>query len=164
MRFHSYKLKMKHKTGCLQYELIWYNMNKMTSEEPVCRLHRSEEGPCRSQGGPLSVKEGLLSTWGGPLLVFGGPFLVSGWTHVDLRRAPGGLKRSSVGLRRTPAGLREGVCLRERAPLTLLVAGSWLLLLVAGGLFRTPLEISGSYRSIFKIQTTSVSPQHDLHF
>ena len=33
-----------------------------------------------------------------------------------------------------------------------------------GGLFRTPLEISGSYRSIFKIQTAFVSPQHDLHF
>ena len=32
------------------------------------------------------------------------------------------------------------------------------------GLFRTPLEISGSYRSIFKIQTAFVSPQHDLHF
>ena len=50
--------------------------------------------------------------------------------------------------------------------LTLLVAGSWLPLLVAGGggLFRTPLDISGSYRSIFKIQTAFVSPQHDLHF
>ena len=46
--------------------------------------------------------------------------------------------------------------------LPLLVAGSWLPLLVAGGLFRTPLEISGSYRSIFKIQTAFVSPQHDL--
>ena len=34
-----------------------------------------------------------------------------------------------------------------------------------GGLFsRTPLDISGSYRSIFKIQTAFVSPQHDLHF
>ena len=48
--------------------------------------------------------------------------------------------------------------------LTLLVAGSWLPLLVAGGLFRTPLEISGSNRSIFNIQTAFVSPQHDLHF
>ena len=49
--------------------------------------------------------------------------------------------------------------------LTLLVAGSWLPLLVArGGLFRTPLDISGSYRSISKIQTAFVSPQHDLHF
>ena len=27
-----------------------------------------------------------------------------------------------------------------------------------------PLEISGSYRSIFKIQTAFVSPQHDLYF
>ena len=33
-----------------------------------------------------------------------------------------------------------------------------------GGLFRTPLDISDSYRSIFKIQTAFVSPQHDLHF
>ena len=36
-----------------------------------------------------------------------------------------------------------------------------------GGLFRTPpppLEISGSYWSICKIQTAFVSPQHDLHF
>ena len=33
-----------------------------------------------------------------------------------------------------------------------------------GGLFRTPLDISGSYRSIFTIQTAFVSPQHDLHF
>ena len=32
-----------------------------------------------------------------------------------------------------------------------------------GGLFRTPLDISGSYRSIFKIQTAFDSPQHDLH-
>ena len=48
--------------------------------------------------------------------------------------------------------------------LTLLVAGSWLSLLVAGGLFRTTLGISGSYRSIFKIQTVFRSPQHDLHF
>ena len=29
---------------------------------------------------------------------------------------------------------------------------------------KTPLEISGSYRSICKIQTAFVSPQHDLHF
>ena len=52
--------------------------------------------------------------------------------------------------------------------LTLLVAGYWLPLLVArgggGGLFRTPLDISGSYRSIFNIQTAFHSPQHDLHF
>ena len=51
--------------------------------------------------------------------------------------------------------------------LTRLVAGSWLPLLVArggGGVFRTRLEISGSYQSIFKIQTEYVSPQHDLHF
>ena len=33
-----------------------------------------------------------------------------------------------------------------------------------GGLFRTPLEISGSNRSIFKIQMAFVSPQYDLHF
>ena len=33
-----------------------------------------------------------------------------------------------------------------------------------GGLFRTPLEISGSYRSIFKTQTAFFSPQHDLNF
>ena len=50
-------------------------------------------------------------------------------------------------------------------PLTLLVAGSWLPLLVAGGgCLGPPLEISGSYRSIFKIQTAFVSPQYDLHF
>ena len=50
-------------------------------------------------------------------------------------------------------------------PLTLLVAGSWLPLLVArGGCLGPPLDISGSYRSIFKIQTAFVSPQHDLHF
>ena len=51
--------------------------------------------------------------------------------------------------------------------LTLLVAGSWLPLLVAGGgggCLGPPLDISGSYRSIFKIQTAFVSPQHDLHF
>ena len=33
-----------------------------------------------------------------------------------------------------------------------------------GGLFRTALDISGSYRSIFKIQTAFVSPQHDSTF
>ena len=49
--------------------------------------------------------------------------------------------------------------------LTLLVAGSWLPLLVArGGCLGPPLDISGSYRPIFKIQTAFVLPQHDLHF
>ena len=53
----------------------------------------------------------------------------------------------------------------NRHGLTLLVAGSWLPLLVArGGCLGPPLDISGSYRSIFKIQTAFVSPQHDLHF
>ena len=33
-----------------------------------------------------------------------------------------------------------------------------------GGCLGPPLDISGSYRSIFKIQTAFVSPQHDLHF
>ena len=33
-----------------------------------------------------------------------------------------------------------------------------------GGCLGPPLEISGSYRSIFKIQTAFVSSQHDLHF
>ena len=33
-----------------------------------------------------------------------------------------------------------------------------------GGLLQPPLKISGSYRSIFKIQTAFVSPEHDLHF
>ena len=33
-----------------------------------------------------------------------------------------------------------------------------------GGLFRTPLDISGTYQPIFKIQTAFVLPQHDLHF
>ena len=53
----------------------------------------------------------------------------------------------------------------DTCTLTLLVAGSWLPLLVAGGgCLGPPLDISGSYRSIFKIQTAFVSPQHDLHF
>ena len=33
-----------------------------------------------------------------------------------------------------------------------------------GGCLEPPFDISGSYWSIFKIQTTFVSPQHDLHF
>ena len=33
-----------------------------------------------------------------------------------------------------------------------------------GGLFRTHLDISGSYISIFKIQTAFDLPQNDLHF
>ena len=33
-----------------------------------------------------------------------------------------------------------------------------------GGCLGPPLDISGSYGSIFKIQTAFVSPQHDLHF
>ena len=33
-----------------------------------------------------------------------------------------------------------------------------------GGCLGSPLDISGSYRLIFKIQTAFVSPQHDLHF
>ena len=33
-----------------------------------------------------------------------------------------------------------------------------------GGCLGPPLDISGSYQSIFKIQTAFVSPQHDLHF
>ena len=33
-----------------------------------------------------------------------------------------------------------------------------------GGCLGPPLDISGSYRSIFKIQTAFVSPQHYLHF
>ena len=33
-----------------------------------------------------------------------------------------------------------------------------------GGCLGPSLEIFGSYRSIFKIQTAFVSPQHDLHF
>ena len=33
-----------------------------------------------------------------------------------------------------------------------------------GGCLGPPLEISDSYRSIFKIQTAFVSFQHDLHF
>ena len=33
-----------------------------------------------------------------------------------------------------------------------------------GGCLGPPLDISDSYRSIFKIQTAFVSPQHDLHF
>ena len=56
-------------------------------------------------------------------------------------------------------------CVNQEQNLTLLVAGSWLPLLVArGGGLGPPLEISGSYRSIFKIQTAFVSSQHDLHF
>ena len=57
------------------------------------------------------------------------------------------------------------ISIQKKNNLTLLVPGSWLPLLVArGGCLGPPLEISGSYRSIFKIQTAFVSPQHDLHF
>ena len=48
--------------------------------------------------------------------------------------------------------------------LTLLVAGSWLPLLVAGGLFRTPLDISKYNGPIFKIQTKFDTAQRDLYF
>ena len=67
-----------------------------------------------------------------------------------------------MGKRQSKSLLRKKIVTRV---LTLLVAGSWLPLLVAGGggVFRTPLEISGTYRPIFKIQTAFVSPQHDLH-
>ena len=48
--------------------------------------------------------------------------------------------------------------------LTLLVAGSWLPLLVAGGLLTTPpLDISRSEVPILKIQTAFDSIQRDLH-
>ena len=67
-------------------------------------------------------------------------------------------------LLRLPKSHKKPVRVRTRL-LTLLVAGSWLPLLVArGGCLGPPLDISGSYRSIFKIQTAFVSPQHDLHF
>ena len=50
--------------------------------------------------------------------------------------------------------------------LTLLVAGSWLPLLVAGGAVYDPppLDISRSNGPIFKIQTVYDSTQFDLHF
>ena len=45
-----------------------------------------------------------------------------------------------------------------------LVAGSWLPILVAWGLFTTPpLDISRSNWPIFKIQTAFDSTQRDLH-
>ena len=50
------------------------------------------------------------------------------------------------------------------AILTLLVAGSWLPLLVAGGLFTTPPDISRSNGPIFRMQTAFDSTQRDLHF
>ena len=59
----------------------------------------------------------------------------------------------------------EGPHTKLAFTLTLLVAGSWLPLLVAGGLFTTPppLDILSSNGLIFKIQTAFDSTQRDLH-
>ena len=51
----------------------------------------------------------------------------------------------------------------EQFSLTLLVAGFWLPLLVAGGLFTTLLDISRSDGPIFKTQAAFDSTQRDLH-
>ena len=82
------------------------------------------------------------------------------------------LGHTVFSMRSSAACGADGVCIRmlragfpaigdlilyiDNTCLTLLVAGSWLPLLVAGGLFRTPLDISGSYRSIFKFKRHSI--------